>query len=106
MTENELPPGKPEARRVFQFKLFLLRRPHRSRHFDGRVIPNPLTLFGFCPANPCNEEASAMSSSKKNANPRRDIRAAVAGHRIVIWMDARPPLPRARPFQASALGWP
>jgi hypothetical protein len=47
-----------------------------------------------------------MSSSKNNANPRRDIRAAVASHNIVIWMGARPSLPRARPFQASALGLP
>jgi hypothetical protein len=48
-----------------------------------------------------------MSRSKKNANSRRDIRAAVARYDIVIWMGgALSPLPRARPFQASALGWP
>jgi len=27
-----------------------------------------------------------MSRSKKNANQRRDIRAAVASHNLVIWM--------------------
>ena len=47
-----------------------------------------------------------MSRWKKNPNLRRDIRAAVARHNIVIWMGALPPLSRTRPFQASALGWP
>ena len=47
-----------------------------------------------------------MSRSKRNANQRRDIRAAVASHSIVIWMGARPPLASARPFQPSALGLP
>src|SRR5262249_10140477 len=85
---------------VFWLELFPPRWPHRSRGFDGRVIPNALTLFRLCSTNPAyNEEASAVSRSKKNANQQCGIRAATAGHNIVIWMGALSPLPqpRARP---------
>src|SRR5262249_62319107 len=104
LQKKGLLPDKNEG--VFWLELFPPRWPHRSRGFDGCVIPNALTLFRLCSTNPAyKEEASAVSRSKKNANQQCGIRAATAEHSIVIWMGALSPLPQPRARPSQRLEW-